>query len=184
MSVPVGFGIALSNATALMIWPLWQYPHCTTSCSTQASCTARPTGSPDMASMVRIGRAATRETGPTQERVAMPSRCTVQAPQAAIPQPYLVPVIFSSSRRTQSSGVPGSTVTSLGWPLTVSRKVPMAISESASVGTGHSRFDPRAGGGDEVVVRERGQGPRVAVDAVAGLEGPTDERLLFVVLHE
>src|ERR1700680_2666477 len=65
----------------------------------------------------------------------------------------------------------------------MSRKLAMTISGSASLGTGHSRFDPRARGGDEFVMRERGQSPWGAVDPVAGLEGPANERLFFVVLH-
>src|SRR6185369_4584803 len=43
----------------------------------------------------------------------MPSTCTVQAPHRPCPQPNLVPVKPSSSRITQSSGVPGS-----AWALT------------------------------------------------------------------
>ena len=43
--------------------------------------------------------------GTWQERVATPSICTVQAPHWATPQPYLVPVMPSVSRNTQSSGV-------------------------------------------------------------------------------
>src|SRR5207244_10535933 len=37
----------------------------------------------------------------TQERVAWPSRCTVQEPHIAIPQPYFVPVSLSFSRRSE-----------------------------------------------------------------------------------
>src|ERR1700681_4202497 len=59
------------------------------------------------------------ETGMAQERTALPSICTVQAPQAAMPQPNLVPVIWRCSRNTHSSGVLPSTPTSLRWPLTV-----------------------------------------------------------------
>src|SRR5207302_3592534 len=44
-------------------------------------------------------------TGVTHERTGSPSRCTVHAPQSATPQPYLVPVRPSVSRRTHSSGV-------------------------------------------------------------------------------
>src|SRR6266446_2685068 len=73
-----------------------------------------------MPSMVRIGRSPTADTGRTHERVAAPSKCTVHAPQALIPQPYFVPVILSSSRKTQRSGVDGSTFTSRRWPLTLS----------------------------------------------------------------
>ena len=54
------------------------------------------------------------------ERVATPPTCTVHAPQAPIPQPYFVPVIFSSSRSTHSRGVEGSTFTSLFFPFTLS----------------------------------------------------------------
>ena len=50
----------------------------------------------------------------------MPSTCTVHAPQALMPQPYFVPVIFSSSRKTQRSGVDGSTFTCFGWPFMLS----------------------------------------------------------------
>src|SRR6202022_3370128 len=92
MLVSVGGGVLLSKATALMICPLWQYPHWTTSSDTQAAWTARPTKSWPTPSMVRMGRLSIRDTGTTHDRVATPARCTVQAPQEAIPQPYLVPV--------------------------------------------------------------------------------------------
>ena len=53
------------------------------------------------------------ETGGTQLRVGTPSMCTVQAPQAEMPQPYLVPVrpsCFASTRVCQScQPVAGST---------------------------------------------------------------------------
>jgi hypothetical protein len=54
-----------------------------------------------------------------QERVATPSIWTVQAPQSAIPQPNFVPVIPSTSRSTQSSGVSPSTSTVRSTPLTL-----------------------------------------------------------------
>src|SRR3989441_10405906 len=60
-------------------------------------------------------------TGVTQERPALPSRCTVHAPHSATPQPYLVPVRPTCSRIAHSSGVPGSTLTSLVLPLIVKR---------------------------------------------------------------
>jgi hypothetical protein len=49
--------------------------------------------------------------GVTQERAGAPSMCTVQAPHKATPQPNFVPVIASTSRNTQSSGVSPSTST-------------------------------------------------------------------------
>ena len=58
-----------------------------------------------MESMVVISASPTTLTGVTQERRGCPSICTVQAPQAATPQPNLVPVRLSSSLITQSSGV-------------------------------------------------------------------------------
>ncbi|MNN45434.1 hypothetical protein D3C81_1597700 [compost metagenome] len=56
-------------------------------------------------------------TGITQERTAAPFMCTVQAPHRAMPQPNLVPVMPSTSRSTQSSGVSGSTSTLCSVPL-------------------------------------------------------------------
>src|ERR1700741_545728 len=60
----------------------------------------------------------------------------------------------------------------------------MTISGSAIPWTGSSHLDPSAHGGDELLMRQRGQGVRGPVDPTAGLEGPADEGLLFVVLHE
>ena len=54
----------------------------------------------------------------TQERVASPSRWTVQAPQAATPQPNFVPVSPRTSRRYQSTGIDGSPSNDCAWPLT------------------------------------------------------------------
>ena len=53
------------------------------------------------------------------ERTARPLRCTVQAPQAAMPQPNLVPVRPSVSRIAHSSGMSGSTSSGGYSPLTV-----------------------------------------------------------------
>src|SRR5467141_2079793 len=58
---------------------------------------------------------ATLEIAVMQERVASPLTCTVQAPQSAMPQPNLVPVMFRVSRKTQSSGMSG--LTSTDWAL-------------------------------------------------------------------
>src|SRR3990172_9226489 len=69
--------------------------------------------------MVVIARPSTVSTGVTQERVAAPSMCTVQAPHWEIPQPYFVPVRPRLSLRTQRRGVEGSTSTSCRLPLTV-----------------------------------------------------------------
>src|SRR5262249_37983572 len=59
--------------------------------------------------MVTTFLPCTADTGIEQDRTASPSRWTVQAPQAAMPQPYLVPVSPNSSLIAHSSGVSGST---------------------------------------------------------------------------
>src|SRR5262249_2054342 len=76
-----------------------------------------PCGVRPIASIVVTALSPTLSTGVWQERTAWPSRCTVQAPQSAWPQPSLVPVIPSTSRSTHSSGVSPSTSTSWGVPL-------------------------------------------------------------------
>src|SRR5688572_16758319 len=73
--------------------------------------------------MVVILLPSTAATGITQERVATPSMCTVQAPHWAMPQPYLVPVRPTCSRITHSSGVLGSTSTLVDLPLRVKRAI-------------------------------------------------------------
>src|SRR3989304_5750111 len=68
-------------------------------------------GSADSPSMVVIFFSATDDTGVTQERIASPSTCTVQAPHSALPHPYFVPVSPIVSLITQSNGVSGVTST-------------------------------------------------------------------------
>ena len=55
--------------------------------------------------MVVIAAPSASATKVWQERTGIPSRCTVQAPQSAIPQPNLVPVSPTMSRIAQSSGM-------------------------------------------------------------------------------
>ena len=55
-----------------------------------------------------------------QERCTSPLMCTAQAPHWAMPQPYLVPVRPTCSRKAQSSGVSPSTFTSRALPFTLS----------------------------------------------------------------
>src|SRR5262245_21713331 len=62
----------------------------------------------------------TLETGTWHERVGSPSRCTVQAPHWATPQPYLVPVNPSASRSTQRSGMSAGTSADRDFPFTLS----------------------------------------------------------------
>jgi hypothetical protein len=67
--------------------------------------------------MVVIFLPATLAMGVTQERAAAPSICTVQAPHSAMPHPNFVPVMFSVSRNTHSSGISGATSTVCGLPF-------------------------------------------------------------------
>src|SRR5512134_1238598 len=58
--------------------------------------------------MVTISLPCALPAGVTQERAASPSRCTVQAPHCAAPQPNFVPVSPTTSRSAQSRGIAGS----------------------------------------------------------------------------
>src|SRR6202030_75687 len=159
MSVSLGLGFFSSRAVADMICPDWQYPHCTTSRSTHAFCTAFAARD-DKPSMVVTWRLATAETGAEHERNVCPSTWTVQAPHCAMPHPYLVPVRPTSSRMTHSSGVFGSPSNSRRVPLMLSvmdmRKllVPGKDAErlrrSSGCGAGRPRLDPRGDQGAEL----------------------------------
>src|SRR5712664_4075130 len=58
--------------------------------------------------------------GVEQERMASPLRWTVHAPQRPTPQPNLVPVMSSSSRRYHSKGISGSPPKERSLPLILS----------------------------------------------------------------
>jgi hypothetical protein len=117
MSSSVGFAFCLRSAAAVMIWPDWQYPHWGTSSAIQAFWTGCDL-SGDRPSIVVIFFPATSSTVVTQDRMASPSRCTVQAPHRARPHPNFVPVSPSVSRTTHSRGVSGLTSTADARPLT------------------------------------------------------------------
>src|SRR5262245_19605676 len=68
--------------------------------------------------MVTTDLPATSDMGATQERTALPSTWTVQLPHSAAPQPNLVPVRPSSSRKYHRSGIDGSPSYVRSWPLT------------------------------------------------------------------
>ena len=61
--------------------------------------------------MVTTFLPATEPTSIWHARCAVPSTCTVQAPQRPAPQPYFVPVNPTWSRMAHSSGVLGSAST-------------------------------------------------------------------------
>src|SRR5438094_2873321 len=117
MSASVGWGCFANSAVADMIWPDWQYPHCTTSRANHACCTFLPAGVSPIASIVVMRLPVAALTGVTHERIGCPSRCTVQAPQSAMPQPNFVPVRPITSRSTQTSGMSGGTSTVWSLPL-------------------------------------------------------------------
>src|SRR5437879_7730481 len=117
MSASLGFEFFATSAAADMIWPDWQYPHCTTSRSSHACCTLLPAGVAPIASMVVIRFPTAALTGVTHDRVGCPSKCTVHAPQAAMPQPNLVPVRPTTSRSTHSTGISAGTSTVTSRPL-------------------------------------------------------------------
>src|SRR5712691_12040866 len=73
--------------------------------------------------MVVTDSPSTIDTGVMQERMGLPSTCTVQAPHAATPQPNLVPVSLRCSRSTHRSGTSPSTLTSFRCPLTVNATI-------------------------------------------------------------
>src|ERR1700709_641962 len=77
--------------------------------------------------MVVISDAPMLSSGVMQERVGAPSICTVQAPHSAIPHPNLVPVMPSTSRNTQRSGVSPSASMLCVFPLTL---IVMAMASS------------------------------------------------------
>ena len=97
--------------------------------------------------MVVMARAPTSRTIHWQERVASPSRWTVQAPHWPTPHPNLVPVRLRWSRSTQRRGVSGSTSTEVEVPLMsrvyctgpIRKGVPelMALPPVASSGLGY-----------------------------------------------
>src|SRR4029077_17039994 len=106
-----------------------------------------------------------------------------QAPHAAMPHPYFVPVIFRSSRSTHRRGVLGSAITSACRPLTVSVYVGTTISW-LRLGTGHARIHPCARRSDELVVCQGRSGPRGTVGTAPWLKRPQYERFLFVMLQQ
>src|SRR6202051_926013 len=75
-----------------------------------------------------MGALAAADTGVWQLRTALPFKCTVHAPHWPIPQPYLVPFSFRTSRITHKRGMSAGTSTVVDRPFTVSWKAMMAVS--------------------------------------------------------
>src|SRR5258706_15669365 len=77
----------------------------------KAACTGCGLSVVPSPSMVVIFLPIAALTGVMQERPALPSICTVQAPHWARPQPNLGPLNLRSLRRAYKSGVLGARVT-------------------------------------------------------------------------
>ena len=70
--------------------------------------------------MVVICLPTTAVANVEQERVTIPSMCTLHAPHCPMPHPNFVPVSPKLSRNTQSSGVSSAMLAECLVPLTVS----------------------------------------------------------------
>src|SRR5437868_8213420 len=62
---------------------------------------------------------ATPETGVWQDRMALPFRCTVHAPQKPMPQPNLVPFMSRVSLNTHRRGISAGASTVVDFPLSL-----------------------------------------------------------------
>src|SRR6267378_1567432 len=113
-----------------------------TSRSSQACWTFLPIGVVEMASMVVIEWPMAALTGITHARLGLPSRCTVQAPHKATPQPNFVPFMPSRSRKTHKRGMSGSAPTLCDLPLIFS--VSISVPPKAHSSSGPSREIPVA----------------------------------------
>src|SRR5262245_33459097 len=92
MSSSVGFGFSASNAVALMIIPLVQYPHWGTCSLMKAACTAFGADVDPRPSGVTTDLLCTLAIVSRQDRVGRPSISTLQAPHCPRPQPNFVGV--------------------------------------------------------------------------------------------
>src|SRR5712691_8501817 len=118
ISAELGLVLLCRSPTLLMIIPVVQYAHWNAPASRKACCTGCRCPSFSRPSMVVTGLPTAALTGIWQERRGIPPISTVQAPHWPSPQPYLLPVKPSSSRRTYSRGVSGSYCTGYRLPFT------------------------------------------------------------------
>ena len=95
-----------------------------------------------IASMVVTSESPMLSIGVMQERTGSPSTWTVQAPHSAMPQPNFVPVMPSTSRNTQRSGVSPSTSTLCALPLTLMVKAIASSCCFRRIVVGADRFRP------------------------------------------
>src|SRR3982075_1178486 len=108
-----------ARATAAMIMPGAQKPHCRPWCWRKASCMGCSVPSLARPSMV-VTLAPSQEAASTvHDFTARPSRCTTQAPHWLVSQPTCVPVSRKFSRRNCTSRVLGSISAAAALPFTV-----------------------------------------------------------------
>src|SRR6478609_6132435 len=93
--------------------------------------------------MVVIFLPTAADNGVWQERAGAPSRCTVQAPQRAMPQPNLVPVNPTWSRKTQSKGVSSGAATLVALPFTVNVVILKSFRRGVEIGSRAQLFARR-----------------------------------------
>src|SRR6266849_9619465 len=118
ISEDVGLGFECRSATLLMIIPGVQNAHWKASASRKACCTGCRRPSFCSPSMVVIDFPTPALTGTWHERRGAPPIRTVHAPHCPSPQPYLLPVKPSSSRKTSNRGVSGGYLTGYRLSLT------------------------------------------------------------------
>ena len=104
-----GEGFSCRRAVADMMKPGVQKPHWSAARSTKACCTL--VSCPSFASPSTVVMCMPSSSGAStrQALIGLPSTITVQAPHSPAPQPSLVPVRASSSRRTRSMVLLAST---------------------------------------------------------------------------
>src|ERR1044071_4368798 len=94
-----------------------QKPHCRAACSRNFCCTGCSLSPSAMPSTVVTVRPSASTPSIRQEQTSLPSTMTLQAPQSPEPQPSLLPVRPSSSRRQSSMVCCASHRNSTGSPL-------------------------------------------------------------------
>src|SRR5438874_2132957 len=118
-------------------------------------------------SIVVICLPAQSPTWVVQDRVALPSIVTVQAPQRPSPQPYLLPLRSRSSRKTLSRLRAGSTSTRCLLPLTWNS---VAVVMSPPLGNGVLMRLPWPQGSQTVLADGRNRAARAGNKPLCGAE--------------
>src|SRR5216683_4331383 len=118
ISAGLGLAFVCSRPTLLMIIPVVQKAHWNAPASRNACCTGCNRPSFSRPSIVTTGFPTAALAGIWHERRGAPPIRTVHAPHCPSPQPYLLPVKPSSSRKTFNRGVSGGYLTRCRLSLT------------------------------------------------------------------